>query len=182
MTFEAILEPWRSFLRALDARLTEKTSLHCMGGFAVSVLYRMARPTADLDVLSLVPTYQVGQVLEVAGKGSPLHKRYGLYVDYVTVATPPEDYLTRLREVPLGEQIKLRIFALDPYDIALSKLERNLQRDRDDVKFLAQAVPLDLRVLGSRYRRELRPCLANAERTDTTLKLWIEAIKEERSK
>jgi hypothetical protein len=31
-----------------------------------------------------------------------------------------------------------------PYDLALSKLERNSQKDRDDVRFLARSVPLDL--------------------------------------
>jgi len=32
----------------------------------------------------------------------------------------------------------LRLCALDPYDLALSKLERNIQRDREDVKYLAR--------------------------------------------
>ena len=45
---------------------------------------------------------------------------------------------------------------LDPYDLALSKPERNIQRDRDDVKHLAQMVPFDLRVLRERYEKELR--------------------------
>jgi len=38
----------------------------------------------------------------------------------------------------------------------LSKLERNIQRDRDDVKHLAQSVPLDLKILKERYDKELR--------------------------
>lgn len=74
----------------------------------------------------------------------------------------------------------LRLFALDPYDLALSKIERNTQRDRDDVKHLARIVPLDLDVLKEQYENELRPDLGNAEREDLTLKLWIEAIQEER--
>jgi len=41
-------------------------------------------------------------------------------------------------------------------------------------------VPLDLNVLKERYQKELRPDLGNAEREDLTLKLWIEAIEEER--
>jgi hypothetical protein len=72
----------------------------------------------------------------------------------------------------------LRLMALDPYDLALSKLERNSERDRDDVKHLAQTVPLNLEVLRKRYRRELRPYLGNPEREDLTLKLWIETISE----
>ena len=74
----------------------------------------------------------------------------------------------------------LRLFALDPYDLALSKLERNTQRDRDDVKHLARSVPLDLNVLRERYQKELRSNLGNPEREDLSLKLWIAAIEEER--
>ena len=70
--------------------------------------------------------------------------------------------------------------ALDPYDLALSKIERNSQRDRDDVKHLARTVPLDLKLLRERYERELRPDLGNAKREDLTLELWIEAIEEDR--
>ena len=47
----------------------------------------------------------------------------------------------------------LRLFALDPYDLALSKIERNTQRDRDDVKHLARTLPLDLNVLKTATKR-----------------------------
>jgi hypothetical protein len=50
----------------------------------------------------------------------------------------------------------LRLFALDPYDLALSKLERNEQLDRDDVKYLARTIPLDITVLQHRYHRPIR--------------------------
>ena len=46
----------------------------------------------------------------------------------------------------------LRLFALDPYDLALSKIERNTQRDRDDVKHLARTLPLELDVLKDRLK------------------------------
>lgn len=72
------------------------------------------------------------------------------------------------------------MFALDPYDLALSKLERNIERDRADVRFLARTIPLDLNVLQERYKKELRWQLGNPEREDLTLKLWIEAIQEDR--
>jgi hypothetical protein len=61
----------------------------------------------------------------------------------------------------------------------LSKLERNIQRDRDDVKHLARTVPLDPEVLKYRYQKELRWQLGNPEREDLTLQLWIEAIQEQ---
>jgi len=75
----------------------------------------------------------------------------------------------------------LRLFALDPYDLALSKLERNIERDRDDVKHLAKTIPLGLDVLRARYQKELRWQLGNPTREDLTLRLWIDAIQEESS-
>jgi hypothetical protein len=59
-------------------------------------------------------------------------------------------------EIFSGTFQHLRLLALDPYDLALSKLERNIQRDRDDVLHLARTVPLDLEVLKDRYQKELR--------------------------
>jgi len=63
----------------------------------------------------------------------------------------------------------------------LSKLERNIQRDRDDIRHLARTVPFDLDILRRRYRDELRWQLGNPEREDLTCQLWMDAIEEERS-
>ena len=70
------------------------------------------------------------------------------------------------------------MMALDPYDIALSKLERNSQKDRDDVRFLAKTLPFDLSVLQERYDTELRWQLGRPEREDLTLRLWMEMLSE----
>jgi hypothetical protein len=104
-----------------------------------------------------------------------------VYLDRVGVAKVTENYEDRLTEIFPRTFKHLRLLALDPYDLALSKLERNIQRDRDDVKHLAKVVPLDLEVLKERYQKELRWQLGNPEREDLTLRLWIDAIKEERS-
>ena len=69
---------------------------------------------------------------------------------------------------------------MDPYDIALSKIERNGDFDRDDVKHLARVLPFDLDILKQRYHDELRVYLGNPQREDLTLRLWIEMIEEER--
>jgi hypothetical protein len=163
----------------LDAAARGEVELHCLGGFVVTVLYGLARPTADVDVLAIAPRGEAEHLTDVAGKGSALHRRHGLYLDLVTVVTVPEDYDRRLVEMFPGAFKRLRLFTLDPYDIALSKLERNIQRDRDDVKHLARTVPLDLGVLRERYEKELRPYLAIPEREDLTLRLWLEAIAED---
>jgi hypothetical protein len=147
---------WRSFLEELDQRATEETRMDCMGGFVVTVLYGFSRETSDLDVLLIAPREQRTPLLELGAQGGNLHKKYKVYLDHVGVAKVPENYEERLTEMFAGSSKRLRICALDPYDLALSKLERNIQRDRDDVKHLARLIPLDLEILKERYDKELR--------------------------
>src|SRR2546426_7643701 len=180
MPSKSIPEPWQSFLSDIDATLAENVELHCLGGFVITVLYDLARPTADVDVIAITPRSEIESLMNLAGQGSELHRKHKLYLQLVGVATVPDSYEERLTEIFPGTFKHLRLLALDPYDVALSKIERNSQRDRDDVKHLARIVPLDLHVLRERYQTELRPDLGNPEREDLTLKLWIEVIEEER--
>lgn len=68
--------------------------------------------------------------------------------------------------------------AVDPYDLALSKIERNSRRDRQDVVYLGVNVPFDINMLRERYQTELRFLLGVPKREDLTLELWIEMIRE----
>jgi hypothetical protein len=170
-------KPWDAFLRDLDRGLEEPVDLHCLGGFVLTMLYGLVRPTADVDVLAVRPHMDL---TPLAGIGSPLHKRHRVYLQRVTVLEAyPDDYEERLTEMFPGAFRNLRLFALDPHDLALTKLRRNSQRDREDVLHLADAAPLDIDTLRVRYE-EMRPLLGNPEREDLTLKLWIEAIEEKR--
>lgn len=180
MPAKIIPEPWKAFFTDIDKSLKEEVVLHCFGGFALSMLYDLDRLTADVDVLPVGPSVAIELLIRLAGEGSPLHKKSGIYLQVVGVAPVALNYEDRLTEMFPKTFNYLRLFALDPYDLALSKIERNTQRDRDDVKHLARIVPLDLTVLTDRYQRELRPDLGNPEREDLTLRLWIEAIEEER--
>ncbi len=178
MSSETIPEPWRSFLIDVDNFLSEETHFHCLGGFVVTQLYGSPRETSDMDFLTLV--HRNDQLLEYAGVGRELHKRYKVYLDPVGIANVPENYADRLNEMYPGIFKHIRLLALDPYDIALSKIERNIERDREDVKYLAREIPLDIEILKLRYQDELRVYLGNPEREDLTLKLWIEMIEESR--
>ncbi len=176
-----IPEPWLSLWKEIDEAVKEPIKLHWLGGFVITLVYGLERSTADVDVISVIPRYSAGELLEIAGEGSTLHRKHGVYLDIVGIATVPENYEERLTEISGREEFQnIRLFALDPYDIALAKIERNIQRDRDDVKHLARINSFDTKVLKERYENELRVYLGNPEREDLTLKLWIEAIEEER--
>lgn len=178
MSAKEIPEPWRSFLLKIDEFVSGETLFHCLGGFVVKLLYGYDRETSDLDYLPLVGNKD--ELLDYAGEGSELAKRYGVYLDPVGIALTPENYQDRLTEMYPGAFKNLRLWALDPYDIVLTKLERNTAVDRQDVEYLAEAVPLDLDVLQKRYTDELRVYVKNESREDQTLRLWIEVIEERR--
>ena len=176
-----IPEPWKSFFIEIDNSLEEEIHLEILGGFVITLIYGAPRTTADIDVVSITPNSKTRNLIELAGEGSTLHKKYGVYLDRVGIATLPENYEDRLSEIFKGEFQFLKLYALDSYEIALAKIERNIDRDREDVKFLDEAVPFDLQILKERYFKELRPALGIPEREDLTLRLWIEMIEETRN-
>jgi len=55
LTPEVPPEPWHGFLADLDSKLEHVVSLHCIGGFAVSVFYGLSRPTGDVDFVEAIP-------------------------------------------------------------------------------------------------------------------------------
>jgi hypothetical protein len=171
-------EPWHSFFAEIDQTLDQPVVLHCIGGFAIAMLYGLPRPTVDVDCVTVIPVDQTAPLQSLAGEGSPLHKKFGVYMQHVGIVTVPEDYNNRLIPMFPTTFRWLLLMGLEAHDLALSKLERNSARDREDVKYLARAAPLDLSVLESRYQSELRPYLANTERHDLTMRLWSEMLSE----
>jgi len=168
-------EPWRAFLAELDTKLATRVELHCLGGFVVTQHYGVAeRETSDIDFLAARIKPRTVDLEALAGLHSPLHRRFRLYLQHVTVVTPPCDYDRRLmRMFPTAPWRHLKLLALDATDLALSKLERNSDRDRDDFLRLAKAGLIDRAVFQQRYAEELRPHLmARHEWHDQTLALW----------
>lgn len=176
-------EPWHSFFQELDATVDEQVDIQCIGGFVVTTVYGLPRPTSDIDVVSLAPREAGRELLENGQQGSELHRKHHVYLQYVGVAALPYNYEDRLVEVFQGTCQNLRLFVLDAYDLALSKLDRNQPKDREDVRFLARVVPLDLDTLKRRYQEELRPNYFGVkENLDANFSLWVEMIEEDRQR
>lgn len=168
--------PWRDFLSEVDKRLPGPVEIHCLGGFVVMTLYRGPRRTGDVDYIEVIPLEAAHLLEEVAGVKSELAKKYDLHFQSVGIADLPESYKERLMPLLPGVFQNLRLFALEPHDLALSKLTRNFPVDREDVEYLAKAVPLNPDVLRQRYVEEVRPIvIGDPEKHDLTLKVWIES-------
>jgi len=168
--------PWREFLEELDALLKKPIQLHCIGGFAVVMGYGLPRGTNDLDYRTLYPFDCLNDLQTMAGPGSALAQRHKVHVQHTGVECIPEGYEDRLIELFAGRFKNIRLFVPDPYDLILSKLTRNIERDRQDVEYLAKTNRLDPAILKERYEEELRPILIGPpDRHDNTLEFWIEA-------
>ena len=182
-------EPWRSFLDDLDRlvvseRGSSPIGVHCVGGFVVAMCYDLQRVTADIDVFEVVPGNALAVLLDAAGKGRPLARKHGVYIDAGSrVATLPHDYASRLTEIFDGRFAHLRLLVLDRYDLALSKLERNIDRDREEMVLLLSRANFDVAVLRDRYWTEVRPYVTGRTSWhDQTLELWLEMIDETRKR
>ena len=168
--------PWREFLSEVDGQLAEAVALHCHGGFVAALHYGMPRTTADLDYLAIAPSNAQGLIEKLGAQASLLARKYGVYLQHVPMTSAPESYEERLTALFPGQFQHLRLFALDPYDLALSKLSRNTAVDREDVEYLVRTIPLDPQVLRQRYQDELRPIMLGDPKVhDQTLDMWIEA-------
>jgi hypothetical protein len=169
--------PWLEFLTEVDATLSESLLLHCVGGFVVSLFYGLPRPTGDVDYWTAIPANL--DLDGLAGRSSALAKKYGVYLHRVSVNNMPEEYETRLEEMFPGQFKNLRLFAPDPYDLILSKIERNSGKDREDADYLFKKLSLSSETLRDRYQTEMRINLGRPEREDLTLQLWIEIFQTE---
>jgi Nucleotidyltransferase of unknown function (DUF6036) len=96
---------------------------------------------------------------QLAGRGSLLESKYKVHLQHVAATTMTANYESRLKEMFPGRFKKLNLLAPDPYDLILSKLERNSPKDHGDVEYLAKVVRLEPNLLQDRYDRELRPNL-----------------------
>lgn len=172
---------WKEFLTEIDESLEEQTKLHCIGGFVIRALYNFARETSDLDFIDCIPKGNQQRLYDLAGKGSPLFQKYQVYLDPVGVAQMPYSYEDRLIEMFPGNFKNLRLYALDPYDLALTKLERSAQHDLEDVIHLAKIVPFDLEIFKQRYDEEMRIYLEDG-RHRHTFGHWIDILEEERNR
>ena len=121
--------PWKEFLQDPDAVVTEACRLPCFGGFAVTLEYGISRLTSDIDVLDVAPPRMVAALTKEGGKGSPLAIKHRVYLDIVGIANAPYDYESRLRPMYPGAFQNIHLLVMDPYDVALTKLKRDSDKD-----------------------------------------------------
>jgi hypothetical protein len=134
------------FLREVDAAwrwpAPRKIRLRVMGSAALLLQSDYRRGTKDSDVYETIDLSEETKehLRELAGLGSPLHKRRKLYLDIVGNGLP------FLPQLPLWHPLMalnaslshLELEVLDIVDVVVSKLKRYSRVDADDVSVMVK--------------------------------------------
>jgi hypothetical protein len=124
---------------ALDAKFKDEVlKIYHVGRSALVWAYDSPSATKDIDMLrpdNDSPLFQ--EALKLAGQGSSIAQRHGIYLEVVPPGLPPvpRGYRARSTRVDGPWQV-LEVYRLDPNDLAATKLKRFSARDREDIQFL----------------------------------------------
>jgi hypothetical protein len=104
--------------------------------------------TAELDVAS------VGQLLAIAGPGSPIHQRRRMYVEMVAGGLPLLPQQPHWRRVASldGSLRNIRVEVLAVVDVVVSELKRLSSNDLADIDAMIERELVDHRELVERFR------------------------------
>ncbi len=138
------------FLKAVDDALApgaggKTLDVYNIGRSALVWEYDYIETTTDIDILCPKGEKSLVELaLRLFGKETEGAKAHGLYLDVVNEAIPqmPGGYQKRSHPVE-GPWKVLRVFHLDPHDLAASKLRRFAPRDRQDIRQLCDWGHLD---------------------------------------
>lgn len=166
----------RAFLTILGERWGEDGRLTLLGGCALLLLGN-SRTTLDIDYVGddIAKTPFQHLIDKVAAEQR-------VHVDAVPIdqfVPVPAD--SEARKIHVGRYGRLDVFVLDPYVIAISKLDRGFDSDLDDVDFLLQRGILDL----DRLKVEVTQAMdrANSFQIDpVSVRARLDAVAERRGR
>lgn len=129
----------QSVLKIIGERVSPNSRLTLVGGSALALL-GSPRLTIDIDFVGddLHPNelhrtiIQIAREMKIHAEAVPIERFVPLPAGY------------EQRRIRIGQFGNLEIFVADPYSIALSKLDRGLDTDFDDLIFLVQQNLIDL--------------------------------------
>lgn len=123
-------------------RVPPFSRLILIGGSALNLL-GYSRPTVDIDFIGDdVKPNEFHQTLMRIAKEMQIHIEAVPLERFVPLPKGNEE-----RAIRIGQFGNLEIYVADPYSIALSKLDRGLDKDLEDILFLIQHNHIEMREL-----------------------------------
>jgi hypothetical protein len=132
----------QSVLEKIGERVPASSQITLIGGSAL-ILLGSTRLTLDIDFIGddIQPNELHQQILRIA-------KELKIHIDPVPLARfVPLPEGNEKRGIPIGNYGNLAVSVADPYSIALSKVDRGLETDIDDLTFLIESKHIELNEL-----------------------------------
>lgn len=137
-------------LRDVDARLAaddpkDHVTLYVLGGAAAVIAYGAKLGTRDIDVY--IHEKRIGEkILGWAGQGTELATKHGIYIlaaNTTLMLIEEPEFMERSVEILKGRLKRIRVMALSPEDLILSKLSRYNDRDREHIQSIVENCKVD---------------------------------------
>ena len=170
-----------AFLQDIDILLGEerpidKTTLFLFGGAAAVIAYGSRRGTIDIDAY-LEDDGMRKKLAEWAGEASELARKHGIHIHGANtrlMLIEDPDWKGRCLEIFKGGLKHMRIKALGKEDLILSKLSRYNDRDREDIKFLAENHEIDPKKLIAYYKSARPYYIGRLKTLDQTFNIILQ--------
>jgi Nucleotidyltransferase of unknown function (DUF6036) len=145
----------KSFLLALDQRLSEPLYLEVIGSAAAMLGMGMVRDTKDFDT-----TVSIDSFAE-AWADTQRDLELNIPLDRVTVHQPPYEYESRLIRLRISKLKKIQIFIPEKHDWVLLKIPRLNEKDREHILDVAIRLGFSERILLERFIDEMWMAMGN---------------------
>ncbi len=129
------------FFQELDTALLpfangQRLDLYHLGRSALVWRYQAKVSTKDIDIVQMRTPLEE-KAYELFGRESEKAKELDLYLDLVSEALPPLPSWFRSRSTEVeGNWQVIRLWELEPHDLAATKLKAFRPKDRDDLRFM----------------------------------------------
>ncbi len=132
----------------IDVRLKSTIDIYIIGGAAAILGYNVIKETNDIDIDGGIDQ-EFNQLFVAEAKKLKLD----LYLSSKGVFSPPENYRQRMIQETFPKK-KLRIWYLNQYDLAISKIDRGIEKDLEDLKRVHAKSPFDVSRLVEIFNNE----------------------------
>ena len=170
-----------AFLRDIDDRLdgeglNSKVALRILGGAAAVIAYGSPRGTTDID--GHLDNERIQKKLEQwAGEGKELALKHDLYfqaANTTLMLIEEPEWMDRCIEIGKGRLKNIRVMVVSKEDLILSKLSRYNDRDREDIRFIAENHKVDVKTVIAFYKSARGYYVGHLPTLDQTFNIVLE--------
>ncbi len=128
----------KKLFKNIDAKLTAIIDIYIIGGASAILGYNVIKETNDVDLDGGIDS-EFNRIFLAEAKKLKLD----LHLSSKGVFSPPENYRARMIEETFPKK-KLRVWYLDQYDLAISKIDRGIEKDLEDLKRVHAKSPFEV--------------------------------------